>query len=54
MTLRVFISKHPCDGQPFIDQIDPDPRSLDELFDPFGPDYSGWYVLEKDKEQTVQ
>ena len=44
--LRIFIIKHPCDDQPTIMDIDPDPRTGDPRFTFDGPDYSGWYVKE--------
>ena len=37
--VRVFIRKHPEDGLPYIDEMEP--RSAATLE---APDYSGWYV----------
>jgi hypothetical protein len=46
--LRFFITKHPCDDLPYVDGVDPDPRTGDARFTFDGPDYSGWYIAEKD------
>jgi hypothetical protein len=37
--VRVFIRKHPEDGLPYIDEMEP--RSAATLE---APDYSGWYI----------
>ena len=41
---RFYIGKHPCDDLPYIQDVDPDPRTGDPHFTFDGPDYSGWYV----------
>ena len=43
---RLFIIKHPCNDQPTIMGVDPDPRSGDSLYTFDGPDYSGYYIRE--------
>lgn len=45
--LRVFVAKHPCDDLPFIEHIEPDPRSEEwrRFVGPEGEDYTGWYSL---------
>jgi hypothetical protein len=52
--LRFFIAKHPCDDLPYVDDVDPDPRTGDTRFTFDGPDYSGWYVRQEVTEEMVE
>jgi hypothetical protein len=54
--VRIFIGKHPCDDLPYIVGIEPDPRSDEwkERFGIDGEDYSGWYITQKENEETEE